>query len=73
MPATTPLATGNIATPSACKEPNASSSSAPITTLPAIVSHFTSRSIWLRLITAKTPAPLTSSFRSGAANGANAL
>ena len=66
MPASTPLATGSSAMPSARGEPKATSSKATIATVPAMASRSTS--LWMRAreATPNTPGPLISSVRPGA-------
>ena len=72
MPATSPVATGSSAAPRAATEPNAISSSVLISSVPAIASRRTSRSMRARLSTPNNGAPLICSARPLAAKGANA-
>ena len=71
MPTSTPVATGSIATPRAASEPKASSSSALISTVPAMASRRTSVSICARLSTLNSGAPLICSASPPAFSSAN--
>jgi hypothetical protein len=70
MPATTPVATGSSATPRARSDAKAASSSTLTTTVPALASQCTSRSMRARLSTLNTGAPLSCSTKPCACSGA---